>query len=80
MTRPNIASAVRAVCPQSGRAASECDSEDNCLPEGNQGFGGCVPVGRGLENVVVRRMRVTPTDVTICSRFRVLRSWSEMQL
>ena len=41
-------------CPQAGRAALEGGSEDNCLPEGNQGSGGCVPAGRILETVVVR--------------------------
>ena len=40
--------------PQSGRAALKGGSEDNCLPEGNEGSGGCVPAGRGLETVVVR--------------------------
>ena len=41
-------------CPQSGRAALKGGSEDNCLPQGSQGSGGCVPAGRGLETVVVR--------------------------
>ena len=41
-------------CPQSGRAALEGSSEDNCLPEGNEGSGGLIPAGRGLETVVVR--------------------------
>ena len=41
-------------CPQSGRAALEGGSEDNYLPEGTEGSGGCVPAGRGLETVVVR--------------------------
>ena len=40
--------------PQSGRAALEGGSEDNCLPEGNEESGGCFPAGRGLETVVVR--------------------------
>ena len=35
-------------CAQSGRAALKCGSEDNCLSQGNQGTGGCVPAGRGL--------------------------------
>ena len=41
-------------CPQPSRAAFKGGSEDICLPEGNQGYGGCVPAGRGLETVVVR--------------------------
>ena len=41
-------------CPQSGRAALEGGSKDNCPSEGNQGSGGCVLAGRGLEAVVVR--------------------------
>ena len=41
-------------CPQSGRAALEGGSEDNCLPQGNQEYWDCVPAGRGLETVVVR--------------------------
>ena len=40
-------------CPQTGRAALEGGSEDNCLPEDNQGSRGCVPAERGLEAVVV---------------------------
>ena len=41
-------------CPQSGRSALEGGSEDNCLPEGNEGSEGFVPAGRGFETVVVR--------------------------
>ena len=39
-------------CPQSGRTGLEGNSEDNCLPEGNQGSGGCVPAGTGLKTVL----------------------------
>ena len=41
-------------CLRSSRAALEGGSRDNCLPEGNQGSGGCVPAGSGLETFVVR--------------------------
>ena len=41
-------------CPQSGCAALKGGSEDNYLRQGNQGSGGCVPTGEGLETVVVR--------------------------
>ena len=39
-------------CPQSNCAALEGGSEDNCLPQRNEGSGGCVPAGRGQETVV----------------------------
>ena len=57
-------------CPQSCRAALEAGSEHNCLPQGNQGSGDCVPV----------EMRITPTYVTIGGRFRVSRSCLKIQL
>ena len=36
-------------CPQYGRVALDGGSEDNCLPEGNGGSGGCVPVEGDLK-------------------------------
>ena len=36
-------------CPQSDRVALEGGSEDNCLPEGNGGSGGCVPAEGDLK-------------------------------
>ena len=36
-------------CPQCGRATQEGGSGDNCLPEGTEGSGGCVPAGRDLK-------------------------------
>ena len=36
-------------CPQSGRAALEGGSEDNCLPEGTEGSWGCLQRGGDLK-------------------------------
>ena len=41
-------------CPQSGPTALRGGSKDNCLPQDNQGSGGCFPAGRGLDTVAVR--------------------------
>ena len=56
LTRPDIAIAVMAVAQHAHNPAAtlEGGSEGYCLSEDNQGSGGCVPAGRGLETVVVR--------------------------
>ena len=80
MTRPDIASAVKAVDRHARNPAARHWKAVwkiiAYLKATKQGSEDSVPAGRGLD---CRRslMRITPTDVTVGGRFQVLRSCLE---